>query len=166
MIHEHDAGGLRIERFRDVAAEAKPGTTVRHGHERVAEAIANGLLASAGVGERQDRVGVRMQHCVRRKKGVQQRLDRRPRAARIEQTSRQVVDHLLVGHVAFALSEGRDVVQAHRRKLLRRDRLHVAAAALDQHHRNRVAKEIGGGRFDAVVAAAPQHERLVRPYQT
>ena len=92
---------------------------------------------------------------------MQQRFDRWPRSARIEETSGQIVDHFLVGHLLLAVQERSDVVQANGGELLRHDRLHVAAAALDEHGLEAIAKEIDSGRFDAIVTAAPEDERLL-----
>jgi len=153
---------LRIKRRRNIAAEAKSRTAIGNRDQRITEAIANFLLASARIRQRQDRVGVRVQHRRRREKCMQKSLDRRPRPAGIEKTSAEVFDHLLVGHIV-AIAQRGDVVETHRRELLRHDRLHVAAAALDEHHRHAVAEEIGGLRLHAVVAAAPQHEVLFHP---
>ena len=168
MIHQHDpfGVGLFVEAVGNVAAQRETGTLVRDDDHGASEAFAYGRLAAARVGDGEDGVGVRVQHGVRGKKRVKQCFDRRSRAGGIDETSRQVIDHRFIAHVVFALTERCNVVESYGRKLFRHDRLHVAAAALDEHHRHAIVEKIAGLRLHAVVAAAPQHQRLFRSDET
>ena len=103
------------------------------------------LVAAIGlaiVRERENGVGVRMQDRGGRNERMQESFDRRARSARIEETARQIVDHILVRHLFLAVQQRCEVVEAHGRKLLRHDRLHVAAAALDEHRLDAIAEEV------------------------
>jgi len=168
VVHENQSVGVRLcrERVRDFATQPKTGTAIRDRDHAIAETFAHRRFTSACVRHGEDRIGVRVQNRRRRKERVQQRFDRRPRAGRIDEAAREVIHHFLVAHLHIAMAERFDVVEANGRELLRHDRFHVAAAALDEHHRNGVAEEVGGGGFDAVVAAAPENERFLQPNQT
>ena len=160
VIHEDDPRRALVESRGHIAAQRESRPTIGHGGQRVAEHIADRLLSPAVVRQGQDGVGMRVQHGRGRDERVQQRLDRRARPAGIEQALGEIVDHLLIRHLLLALAQRRDVIEAHRRKLFGHDGLHVAAAALDVHHIDGVAEEIAAAELEAVVAPAPQHERL------
>jgi hypothetical protein len=79
---------MRLERVRAPLGEREAGHDVRDPDEAIAEDASADLLAVRLVGDREDRVGVRVIDEARREEGVKQRLDARGRRARVEQVGR------------------------------------------------------------------------------
>ena len=77
--------------------EREAGHHVGDPHQPLAEELREDGLPVRLIGERQDRVGVRVVDEARREERVEQRLDARGRSRRVEQVRAELVHHRLVG---------------------------------------------------------------------
>src|SRR5262249_5930430 len=110
------------------------------------------------VGERDDRIRVRVDHGEGVHEAVQQRLDGGPHAAGILQRVREIGHHLLIAHLP-PLEQRPNVVHADPGKILALDRFEIGAAALHAEHGDRAAAMIALDALDARVAAATAAQR-------
>jgi hypothetical protein len=120
------------------------------------------LLAVGLIGQRQDRVRVRMVDEASRKEGVQKRLDAGVRGGGVEQVRAKLVDHRLVRH-RVERAQLAQRLELHRRVTVGLDRRQVAPRALDVEHRDLLAEGGPHRGLDRRVAAAMQDERRVAP---
>ncbi len=140
--------GSQVGDDRDVLAERIP-----HGHDRIRR-----------VRERADRVGVDVIDVRRRQEGMQQRLDRRPRAVRLDEAAREVGDHLLVAH-RCAVAEREQVVEPEPREVAGAGRREIRAAALDPDRPPLTAEMVPLEELRRGVAATVEDKRRIGPDQ-
>ena len=159
-------GGLAIARedSRARAREVETRHDVGYDHHFVAVEAADAPLAVGGVGEREDRVGVGVVDELVGQDRMQDRFDRRRGRIGAQHVGAHLVHHLRVGK-RFELRERHQVVQAHRRKARRLDRLEVPAAALHVEDGLLAPEEVLLVDLHRRVAAAVQHQGLVAPQQ-
>src|SRR5262249_33345347 len=134
---------------------------IPEGHHFAAVDLSERLGAPVVVGQRDDRVRVRVNHRLGGQEAVKRRLDGRARAGRLEQRVGKVVDHRLIVHVR-TLEQRADVVDARAGEILLLDALEIGAAALDAQHAHLAAAVVALDALDRRVAAAPHDERGLR----
>ena len=146
------------DRIGHVARDAEAGAAIRERDDVLAVHTLDHVVRAIVVGQRHDRVGVRVDDRRSREKPVQQGLDRRAHAPWLLQRVSEIAHHLFVAHLG-ALEERRDVVHPHAREILALDRFEVRAAALDAEHGDLSAAVVPLAGLDRGVAAAPDDER-------
>ena len=144
---------------------ASPGEPeARHdvGHEphRAAIDLAADRLAIRLVGQREDRIGMRMVDEFQRQERVQEGFHRRVGRARVEQVETLKIHHVFVAEPVES-GEPAKRFEPHRGEAGRFDSGHVPAAALDAEHVRHIAQQVGHRRLDRGVAAAVQHEARI-----
>ena len=159
----HGRTALRALRHHLGQLEARPA--VRHSRHLAAERLCEQLVRSAGVGDRQDRVGVAVHYADVGQKGVKQRLDGRPWRFRFEKAVAEVFHHFIVRHL-IAFEQRQYVLQYHSWEAAPAYGLHVRAAALDAHDGALRAGEVTLNGLQRGVAAAPERKRRLPTHQT
>ena len=165
VVEEHHADGVLARLLGPepphLAREVEPGHDVGDDDDGVAEHLAYEPFAVGGVRERDDRVGVRVQHRRVRQERMQQRLDRRLRRRRIEPCRRQLANHLRVAE-SLELEQLAQPLEAQRREAVGRDRRHVASGPLHVDRVDLAPGDVLPRRLHRRVAASVEHERRVR----
>ena len=161
VVHEHQPLGRRVALV-DLGrqlGEREAGHDVRHDRPARAEGLAHHRLHRVArlVGHHQRDVGVRVVDEAMRQEGVEQRLDRGIRRARVEEVRAELVHHFLVRQLAER-AQLAQVRQVHRREAGRLDRVEVPAAALDEQRLHPLADQRRHRPLERGVAAAVQHE--------
>ena len=115
------------------------------------------------VGQCADRIGVDVVDVRKRQEGVQQGLDRRSAGTRIEQSARDKVGHLLIGHRVEG-AQRLELVEAQTRVVRGHRATHVGPGALHPHHSLLTPEVIGHRALGRGVASAVDHERRIIAY--
>ena len=165
LEHERRRLGILTERVDDVAGDAEPRAPVRERDHVLAVHLGEDVGVPVVVRERDDGVGVGVDDGVSRQEAVEQRLDRGPGSAGIQESVGEVLDHLRVAHV-LPREQRQDVVHAHAREVPALDGLQVRTAPLHPQHGDLAAAVVALDGLDGGVAAAPDDERGLGADQT
>jgi hypothetical protein len=162
VVQEHEPLDRRIALV-DLGGqlrEREAGHDVRDDRPARAERVGDhrGRLVARLVRHDERDVGVRVIDEPVRKKRVQQRLDRRIRRTRLEETRAQLIHHLLVGERGQG-AQPPEVREIDRRQAGRLDRIKVPPASLDEERLDAVADERRDVALERRVAA-PVHDEI------
>jgi hypothetical protein len=166
VLLEHDPddlGALLVERG-DRLRERKPGHDEGQHRDAIAERVTRARAAVGLVGDRDDRVGVRVIDEAMRQERVEERLDARVRRARVEQMGSELIDHLLVGH-SRERAEPAEVGEIDRGMIARLDDIEARPRAFHPEARHPLAEEGLGLPLRRGVSAAVEHELPLAPDQ-
>jgi hypothetical protein len=155
--HQPDTAGARLERLGGAKGEPEAGHHVGDDPQLGAVDLAHRRFAVRPVGQRQHRIGMGMIDELGGQEGVKQRLDRRRRSIGAEEMDALLVDHLLVGQAGEG-PQPAEPLKAHSGQPFGRDTVEVPARAFDKNRLDRLAQQVGHGRFDRGIAAAVQHQ--------
>ena len=157
--------GVCVKHIRRRAPERESRLEEGHHPHAPAENLADHRFGLGQVGKRDHRGGVAVVDELVRQEGVQQGLDRRVGAGRVQHGAPEGADHLRILE-PLQLAQGAQRSQAQARHPSGRDPGQIVARALHMQHFLRRAEEIRPLHLDRRIAAPVQHQIRVGADQT
>ena len=159
MLQQDHSLRVRLS-FEDLGGELRQpeaGHHVGHDQHPIAEGAPDQLRAVGLIGQRQDRIRVRVVDERVRKERVQQCLHRRIRRAGVEEMRAELVDHLLVRE-RFQLAQLPQPGEVESGEPFRFDRIEIPTAALHAQSVDPVSEKVLPDDLDRGVASAVHDE--------